>query len=398
MLPGPASDACGVVVAPMSLEESAATTDGSGSVLAQGSGAIRGPAAGQSTRAPHDDDHAALPDDEARDRCTCPACRSRVDLTTGAATEPSWLERSELTEPTVWGPRAGRTRPVRERSVPAPGDRIGRYVVLDVIGHGGMGVVLAAHDPELDRPVAIKLVQPSVPSAVAARAHDLLRREAQAMARLHHINVVAIHDVGTHDGRTFLAMQLVSGESLDRWLRGPGATTRSWRAVLAMCVDAGRGLAAAHRAGIVHRDVKPQNILVGDDGIARIADFGLAIAGRSEGDSAGGTPAYMAPEQHRGAASARSDQFSYCVTVFEALFRTRPFAGRSAAELAAEIEAGRVREIRRGNVPQRVLAALVRGLAAEPADRFATLDELLGALERADTGEWRTVASGSARR
>jgi serine/threonine protein kinase len=241
-----------------------------------------------------------------------------------------------------------------------------------------MGVVLAAHDPELDRPVAIKLVQPSVPAAMAPRAHELLRREAQAMARLHHGNVVAVHDVGSHRGGTFIAMQLVPGVSLDRWLR---SSVRSWRSILAVCVDAGRGLAAAHRAGLVHRDVKPANILVGDDGVARIADFGLAIGGHGDSDASGGTPAYMAPEQHRGAADARSDQFSFCVSVFEALWSVRPFSGRSPVEVTREVMAGRIREVRRGGVPRRVMAALVRGLAADAGDRFTSMEALLTALE-----------------
>jgi serine/threonine protein kinase len=224
------------------------------------------------------------------------------------------------------------------------------------------------------------------------------------MARLHHGNVVAVHDVGSHEGRTFIAMQLVPGVSLDRWVF---AQPRSWRSTLAVCVDAGRGLAAAHRAGMVHRDVKPQNILVGDDGVTRIADFGLAIGTARDGEleAAGGTPAYMAPEQHRAAQrqahdvdvngdgddddltafilapDARSDQFSFCVTVFEALWRVRPFAGRAAGELVREAESGRIREVRLGGIPRRVHAALVRGLSPDPADRFASLDDLLAELD-----------------
>jgi serine/threonine protein kinase len=307
--------------------------------------------------------------------CTCPACAHRAAAVAVAVTEDGWPSAAEPTEPTV-GIAAARDRAVA--GVPGPGERVGRYVVLHAIGCGGMGVVLAAHDPELDRLVALKLVQPSTPPALATRAHELLRREAQAMARLHHGNVVAVYDVGCHDGGTFLAMQLVPGVSLDRWLR---TGRRGWRSILAMCDGAGRGLAATHRAGLVHRDVKPTNILVGDDGIARIADFGIAVTGGASGERHGGTPAYMAPEQRLGAADARSDQFSFCASTFEALWGVRPFGGRSPDDLAREIAAGRLREIRRGAVPSHVLVALARGLAADPGDRFPSMEALLAALD-----------------
>jgi serine/threonine protein kinase len=318
-----------------------------------------------------------IPDAESGEAaaCGCPACVHRAAAVAVAVTEDGWPSACEPTEPTVGiGARCGRA-PV---GVPGPGERVGRYVVLHAIGHGGMGVVLAAHDPELDRPVALKLVQPSTPPALAVRAHELLRREAQAMARLHHGNVVAVYDVGCHDGGTFLAMQLVPGVSLDRWLR---AGRRGWRSILAVCDGAGRGLAAAHRAGLIHRDVKPANILVGDDGIARIADFGIAVAGSASAETGGGTPAYMAPEQRHGAADARSDQFSFCASTFEALWGVRPFGGRSPDDVEREVAAGRLREIRRGAVPSPVLAALARGLAADPADRFPSMEALLAALD-----------------
>lgn len=261
---------------------------------------------------------------------------------------------------------------------PSPGERLGRYIVLRPLGAGGMGVVVAAHDPELDRSVAIKLVRADVWSDTSDPARSQLRREAQAMARLHHPNVVAVHDVGTHEGQLFVAMQLVPGAPLDAWLKRP----RSWRAILTTCVGAGRGLAAAHRAGLVHLDVKPANLLVDGEGTARVADFGLAVLGRAvDGGAACGTPAYMALEQHRGsAADARADQFAFAVTVFEALFGQRPYPGTSKAAIAVAIEAGRIAPVDRRGVPRRIHAALCRALAAEPGARFATLEALLDEL------------------
>jgi serine/threonine-protein kinase len=270
----------------------------------------------------------------------------------------------------------------RDDDLPVPGQRLGRYVVHRVLGGGGMGLVVAAHDPELARDVAIKLVRPSLWRAATDASRGLLRREAQAMARLDHPNVVAVHDVGTDDGRLFVAMQLVAGESLDEWRR---SAPRSWRQVLAVCLGAAAGLAAAHRAGLVHRDVKPHNILVGDDGAVRVADFGLALLRRPDGcehdATPCGTPAYMAPEQHRGEPTdERSDQFAFCVTVFEALHGCRPYPGRRPDEIAASIAEGRLRIPARGGVPRHVDQALRRGLAAAPAARFATMDELIAAL------------------
>ncbi|HET9988068.1 MAG TPA: serine/threonine-protein kinase, partial [Kofleriaceae bacterium] len=243
----------------------------------------------------------------------------------------------------------------------ARGTLVGRYVVLDVLGEGGMGVVYSAFDPELDRKVAIKLLQTresgSTPSTKQGGEQKAwLVREAQALARLSHPNVVAVYDVGTlNEDQVFVAMELVEGVTLREWLK---AEARPWREVLPVLVAAGAGLAAAHEAGLVHRDFKPDNVLVARDGRPRVMDFGLARLRRASthddaqpkdtsdvAPSAGaietrsplseqltiagamlGTPAYMAPELYNGAtADARSDQFAFAVTLFEALFRARPY-------------------------------------------------------------------------
>ncbi|MBK8713216.1 MAG: serine/threonine protein kinase [Deltaproteobacteria bacterium] len=227
---------------------------------------------------------------------------------------------------------------------PAKPPRLGRYSLLRCIGHGGMGVVYAAHDEELDREVAIKLLRTEI-----ARGDDQrLAQEARALARLSHPNVVAIYDVGVHDQQRFIAMELVAGLDLRRWLAAP----RPLREVLRVFAAAGHGLAAAHAVGLVHRDFKPDNVLVGDDGRPRVLDFGLARPPeRADTATPGkppvlptgidpfattftstgmllGTPAYMAPEQYLGdPADARSDQFSFAVSLFHAVYGERPFAG-----------------------------------------------------------------------
>ncbi len=247
-----------------------------------------------------------------------------------------------------------RVRPAREDTEAEAhlprGTLVGRYVVLDVLGEGGMGVVYRAFDPELDRMVAVKLLQAKPGgSQSAAGGQAWLLREAQALARLSHPNVVAVHDVGSLPGdQVFVAMELVAGKTLREWLKTP----RSWRDVMPIMLEAGAGLVAAHHAHLIHRDFKPDNVIVGEDGRARVMDFGLArlrpddaeptpasrssdlqIESRSpltaELTIAGtvvGTPAYMAPELYRGeGAGARSDQFAFGVALYEALFRARPY-------------------------------------------------------------------------
>jgi eukaryotic-like serine/threonine-protein kinase len=235
-----------------------------------------------------------------------------------------------------------------EREVPE--GMLGRYHVLRELGRGSMGVVLRAYDPELARPVAIKLLRDVT--------RDELRDEARTLARLRHPNVVTIYDVFTDEHGVYLAMELVDGDTLRGFAKG-----RSREQILDACVRAGRGLAAAHDAGVIHRDFKPENVLCSDDGEVRVSDFGLARAADAAADGAiAGTPAYMAPEVvRREPATARSDQYSYCMTVNELL------SGRRSADVDASL-------------PPWIARALRRGLAKDPSDRFASMHELLAAL------------------
>ncbi|MEZ4449569.1 MAG: protein kinase [Nannocystaceae bacterium] len=283
----------------------------------------------------------------------------------------------------------------------APGEslQVGRFTVLDRVGEGGMGVVYAAYDELLDRKVALKLLHLG---GLAGDGEARLLREAQAMARLSHPNIVAIYEVGSHGAQRFIAMEFVRGQSLDAWLR---AASRGWREVLPVLLAAGRGLEAAHRAGLVHRDYKPANTLVGVDGSVKVADFGLArssVGGEGRpggGGEAGGvrlhdaltvagaivgTPAYMAPEQAAGRpCDAASDQFSFCVTAYHALYGELPFEAATFEALIVAIDAGRVREAPADStVPTWVRRAILRGLAADPAHRHPSMGALLDALAR----------------
>jgi serine/threonine protein kinase/tetratricopeptide (TPR) repeat protein len=361
--------------------------------------------------------------------------------------------------------------------------RIGRFVVLHRLGSGGMGLVYAAYDAELDRKVAIKLLRPHVAhSGRATLGQARLLREAQAMARLSHPNVVTVHEVGTFGDQVFIAMEFLEGITLKAWLR---KARRGWREVVAVFLQAGRGLQAAHAAGLIHRDFKPDNVMVSEDhrtGEAvrvRVFDFGVVqevreAALRTSGDAldvaaaarrtpnpdpedrrssgrspssqdvlgrarvrglpshsspglpqiddtplpsplpsslpdtsvdsitdlgsltaAGalvGTPMYMAPEQYQQTADARSDQFSFCAALFEGLYRKRPYAGDTAAALQRAKLAGRVRSRPRDSaVPQWLHHLTMRGLSAEPAQRFPDMTALLAELAR-DRGRRRRIA------
>ncbi len=274
--------------------------------------------------------------------------------------------------------------------------RIGRFRVLRCIGQGGMGMVFAARDDELQRTVAIKLLRPELS---AARLTD----EAKALARLSHPNVVGIYDVGEHEDQRFIAMEYVDGCTLGTWLRGG----RSLHEILEVFIAAGRGLAAAHNVGLVHRDFKPDNVLVGRDGRPRILDFGLArppdrplpgalivVPSLPEGCDAEetaltrngmllGTPAYMAPEQHLGEpADARSDQFSFAVALYEAVYGSRPFRGDDIRTLSLAIVRGTLQRpaTPRVEVPPWLDAVLHRALRVSPDSRFSTIDALLEVL------------------
>lgn len=294
------------------------------------------------------------------------------------------------------------------------GATVGRYVVLGLVGEGGMGVVYAGYDPELDRKVALKVLRPErAVSAAGASDRARLLREAQATARLSHPNVVGVYDAGTFGDQVFIAMEFVDGRTLRDWLE---EEPRSWREIVALFRLAGQGLAAAHAAGLVHRDVKPENVLIGKDGRVRVADFGLARpAEPGEAEAAPeaktgsspskvtawgvvlGTPPYMSPEQLRkGAADARSDQFSFCVALYEALYGERPFAGEEPDEVAGAVERGEIQSpAEAGRVPAWLRQVLLRGLSADPGARHESMDALLRELGR-DPGavrrRWLTAA------
>jgi tetratricopeptide (TPR) repeat protein len=277
----------------------------------------------------------------------------------------------------------------------------GRYLVLGPLGRGGMGTVLEAFDPTLDRKVAIKLLHTDVNERHAQR----LIREAQALARLSHPNVVQVYEAGWIEDRAFVAMELVRGRTLLEWARQeprPG-----WKACVELYLQAGAGLAAAHAQGLVHRDFKPTNAIVDDEGRVRVLDFGLARRAESSSElrvheysssteispldasltTTGmvlGTPAYMPPEQMRDReADARSDQFSFCVSLFETIYGQRPFEGTSVPALLLSMTTGEMLQVPTAvKAPKRLRRALARGLAVEPAERWTSMVALLDELRR----------------
>jgi serine/threonine protein kinase/tetratricopeptide (TPR) repeat protein len=299
-------------------------------------------------------------------------------------------------------------RPPRRKSSPAssplvaapnrapslePGTRIGRYVILQKLGEGAMGEVYIAHDPELDRKVAVKILSASHAEAEDAASRVRLLREAQALAQLSHPSVVAVHDVGTYDGRVFLAMEFIDGITLEEWLK---EGKRSWREIVQVLAAAGHGLAGAHAKNIIHRDFKPANVLIARDGRVRVLDFGLARSsdssepppadiedtpsGRSwlyselsRAGSISGTPKYMSPEQLKGRSDARSDQFSFCFVLYEALFGEPPFQMLDRSHPPSVPK--------NTKVPRWLSRTVVKGLAANPSARHADMNELLSLLE-----------------
>ncbi len=276
---------------------------------------------------------------------------------------------------------------------------IGRFIVLRCLGTGGMGSVYEARDPKLDRRVAVKVLHSDGLSG------ERLVEEGKAMARLNHPNVVTVYEVDTAGDRAFVAMELIEGVTLRRW---QNSQARPWSEILTMYRAVGLGVAAAHDAGLVHCDLKPENVLVGDDGRARVTDFGISVLGHEltpapatteDNASVGltssvlsGTPRYMSPEQYLGSAvDHRADQFALCVMLWEALFGTSPFSGDTLMELAESITTGQLAvPPQRTSVPAWLRKVCERGLAREPAERWPDTRALLAALDRGRSrARWR---------
>lgn len=292
------------------------------------------------------------------------------------------LEDSEL-EP---GPRRSQDR-LHSGAV------LGRYRILEPLGRGGMSEVYAAYDPQLDRSVALKIMK----LERGHEAHARLKREGRALARLGHRNVVVVHDVGVYEEELFVAMEHVKGKPLGPWARAP---ERTWPEVVAAFRQAAEALVTAHAAGVIHRDFKPANVMV-EDGTQRVVvlDFGLArladgptappsepsqsapTPSGSATHSAVGTAGYMAPELMEGdGASEATDQFAFCVSLYEALYGGRPFSGRHALELLESMRDGAPDPAERRDVPGWLHAVVLRGLAPDPAERFPSMREVLDAL------------------
>jgi tetratricopeptide (TPR) repeat protein/predicted Ser/Thr protein kinase len=339
----------------------------------------------------------------------CAECRARIGAERAARIGDQSATFANLARVAV-RPREASTatalaRPLAEAEGDLPrGASIGRYTVLSLVGRGGMGAVYAAYDPELDRKVALKLLRAR---GTDGRARARLLREAKAIAKLSHPNVVVVHDAGTFDERVFIAMEFVEGETLKDWLAG---ATRRRPEILEVFASSARGLAAAHAAGLVHRDFKPHNVMVGRDGGVRVMDFGVAREVDADGgadaplDENGapvlpastddltftrtgelvGTPGYMAPEQFQAARTdARTDQFSFCVALYQALYKVHPFAGGSIEVLVARVLAGEVQPPpSRHDVPAWLRRVLLRGLSVSPAARWPSMNALLDALEQ----------------
>ncbi|MHB8876870.1 MAG: protein kinase domain-containing protein, partial [Myxococcaceae bacterium] len=344
----------------------------------------------------------------------CPTCRMLV----AELVKSDSMISSPGLEETAGVPQKG------EPVVLHKGSTLGRYVILERLGAGGMGVVYAAYDPQLDRKISLKLLRTDVvQGSSGGEARARLLREAQAMARLSHPNVIAVHDLGTIGEQVFFAMEYVDGGTLDHWRK---EKPRSRDETLEMFVKAGRGLAAAHAAGLVHRDFKPDNVLVGKDGRVRVTDFGLARPAAStmtpqiplsredlakiragtfaqdapltQAGSLLGTPAYMAPEQLQGRPSdARTDQFSFCVALYEALYGERPLKGSTVAALTMSAELGLISPAPPDSkVPERLRRVLLRGLSSSPSARFPTMDALLTELSRLPAVARRGLFAGTA--
>jgi tetratricopeptide (TPR) repeat protein len=341
--------------------------------------------------------------------------RSRRPGTADTIAVPDVSVKPELADTQIDGqPRERNSSPVLGRGAP-----IGRYIVIEQLGAGGMGTVYVAYDPELDRKVAVKVLKSDGEGADLSAGRARMMREAQAIARLAHPNVVTVYDVGPiAEHQVFIAMELVEGTTLAKWR---DESERTLAEILDVFAQAGRGLAAAHSAGLVHRDFKPDNVLVGKDGRARVADFGLVRevgtapetddseveSSKSSGRSSllsmsltqvgtmMGTPRYMAPEQrNRGAVDARSDQYSFCVALHEALHGRLPSNDTDPA--VAEGETAAPSPVTR-SVPGAIRAAIERGLSDDPAKRWPSMNALVAELARDPYARRRTwlVAGGA---
>ncbi|MCA9715539.1 MAG: serine/threonine protein kinase, partial [Myxococcales bacterium] len=268
-------------------------------------------------------------------------------------------------------------------------ETIGRFAVLRRLGEGGMGTVFSAFDEELERRVAIKVLKTG--ELLSEDAKQRMLREARALARISHPNVVPVYEVGEHDGGIYIAMEYIKGKTLGDWIN-PARNTerpgvpRPWEQVVKMFIETGKGLAAAHAAGLVHRDFKPDNVLVGDDGRPRVLDFGLVRAHGKEkvvtrslpslaeslkglsvtmSGSLLGTPAYMSPEQHNAEeVEAASDQFSFCVALYEGIYGERPFRASTLLDLCEKVNAGEIDPPERSiTAPLKLRQAIRRGLS-----------------------------------
>ncbi len=298
--------------------------------------------------------------------------------------------------PAVDRVRMDATRARAERAlfaVDAPA-RVGRYIVVETAGSGGMGIVFRAYDPQLDRSVALKIVRAR--GAELDEARERLLREARTLAQLAHPNVLPIHDVMAVGDDLVVVMEFVDGMTLDAWVR---AEARTWPEIVRIYTEAARGLAAAHAVDVIHRDFKPSNALIGKDGRLRVVDFGLARAGAASSEGPleiMGTVAYMAPEQLAdGAVSHASDQFSFFVALYEALLGVRPFAGDDRDALTARMRAGQLTPATGGNaIPTWLRALLLRGMAFEPGARFPSMDRVIAELTRVrGWRRWRVPAA-----
>jgi tetratricopeptide (TPR) repeat protein len=299
--------------------------------------------------------------------------------------------------------------------------KISRFVLLEQIAHGGMGEVYAAYDGQLDRKVAIKLLRPEFESS-NIHARERLLREAQTLARVSHPNVVQVYEAGEAGDQVYVAMELVPGTPLHIWLdRHAADRDRHWRIIVDTFIAAGRGLAAVHAAELLHRDFKPANVLVREDGRVCVVDFGLARAAGEMSEpglapattamrdsdvsdrltktgTLMGTPAYMAPEQiTSGAVDHRSDQFSFCVALYEALYGFRPFPGQNIDSLRSSVTSGEIlAPPAQSRVPGWIWRVLVRGLATNPDERYPNMAGLLAALERVAVRKRRRWVTGAA--